>query len=341
MKKLSFKSFLAMFAFLVFFSACQQDENDAVTPTNPQATTNSLNIMTTNEGNRSSTSNTDSDSTSYDDCFQIVFPITINYPDGSSEAVNSEEELDQKMIAWFEANMDAEDFPTIAFPINVTVNGEAQQVANDEALCDLLHECYGDDDWEGEPGDDDWDDIDVDVYVCYELVYPVTVQAEDGTQTTIDSEDEFETFVMDLFENIDTTQAEPEFPDFDFVYPITVTQNEETITVNSEEELEALEEACGCPEIGDIGEHGDCLEIQFPIQLQNPDGTTESVDSEEALYAFLDAYFEANPNAEEGPELVYPITVAEEDGTTHTVANEDAFEALLVEKCFGDDDDNG
>ena len=79
----------------------------------------------------------------FEDCFEIVFPITINLPDGTSVVANSYEECEEIFEAWEEQHPDSDEEPEIAFPIKVTLeDGTEKTVSSEEELEDLFDDCY-------------------------------------------------------------------------------------------------------------------------------------------------------------------------------------------------------
>ncbi len=310
-------SFLFFIGVLFFLAACQK-END-VSPRN-ENTDNAFSIMARiNIGNAGSNNLSSSDSSDFDECFKIVFPIQINFPNETTVLVANDEEFIQILEEWYNANVNPEDFPRIAYPLMVQFeNGTSQEVKSEEEFCDLLFECFG--------GQEHWDE-----YECFEYVFPITIIA-DGVETTLSDEDAYIEFLDKLFDSIYTSEDATDFMDslfYTFKYPITVILEGEPILIHSDEELDALYIDCACPEI----ELSDCLELKYPVQIKFPDDSVTSVNSEEELDNLIEDFIEANPFAKEAPELVYPITVVDEDGIEHNVESEDAFEALVDEKC--------
>ena len=75
----------------------------------------------------------------YEFCFDLVFPITVELPDGTSQVANDYEELDEIIFTWFENNPSSEEFPTFTFPIEVDFgDGDVVTVNNEEELEEAL-----------------------------------------------------------------------------------------------------------------------------------------------------------------------------------------------------------
>jgi len=321
---------LILLAFTVVFSSCSKDESNEV---NPQIENNEANnfaqLLTTPNDNDD---DIDDGIESFEDCFTINYPITVSIPGGDDQIANSEEELCDIFDTWYEANQDdLTEYPTIQFPISVTLaDGSTTSVNNEEELCDLFIECYGDDDWDDDDGDWGDDDGDWEDDFCFDYVYPLTIEMEDGSTMEIASEEDWYT----VFDSLGTYQY------FTLVYPINIELTDGTlVTINSEEEFEPILEDC----IGEIPGPGDCdstdleicFEFAFPMSIGLPDGSTITANSDEELFTAIEDYYEQNPNSTEEPELLYPVNVVLEDGTPLTLNSEEELIALL-EECFGD-----
>ena len=74
----------------------------------------------------------------FSDCFEIVYPISLNLPDGSTATVNNDEELE----ATFE-EVDEEDDVTLVYPISLTLTADNSTVVvnNDDEVDAILDDC--------------------------------------------------------------------------------------------------------------------------------------------------------------------------------------------------------
>ena len=162
-------------------------------------------------------------------CFDLVFPITINLPGGTSQVANDYEEMDSIFFAWFENNPNATDFPTLAYPIQVELeDGEIVEVNSEDELGALFETCFDD--------GDDWGE-------CFVFNYPLTIVFPDETTAEVHSDDELGQVVEAWYEANPTSMEDPTLQ-----FPVDVTTAEgEVLTINNEEELDALFEDCfGC-----------------------------------------------------------------------------------------------
>jgi len=324
LKKLA-KATMILLAVITIFSSCSKDES--VTP-EPQAQNAEGNFLTLATNNGSATVNN-----SMEDCFAINYPIGVNIPGEGIVSVNSEEELWEEIMAFFETldeedfeDWNEDDFPTMVFPITVTTeDGTVLSVADDEQLCDLYHECYGDEEGEFDP-DVEWEDP------CFTFDYPISLSDGNGNIVTVNDESEWET----VFEN------GGEYDYFEIVFPLNVILTDGTAqTIEDEEGIEALYEDCFGGQWEDPEDCDStyieelCFEFVYPINIELPDGSSVSVSDEENLFTTIYEFYEENPDSDEDPTLTYPIDVVLEDGTTATVNNEDELEEVF-EECLGD-----
>ena len=341
-----------MLVLLATFVACDQTALQDLQPQD-QARENTIGVLglrnavnTTNSASRSDDVDEDGDGdedTELDECFEFVFPIEIVFPDGSTQVANNDDEIDEILEQWFDQNENTEDFPTLAFPIDITrPDGSTVTINSEEELEAIFEECYeehelecDEDDWGYDDDEEDYDDEDYDDYdeeydeiTCIEIVFPITVQYPDGSTHIAEDEDSLFDLFEDWFEAYDDDSLET-YPTF--IFPIEVIVEDSTIILNSEEELEDLEDELEC--FDEFWE--DCFEILFPITINLPDGTSVVANSYEECDEIFENWFDQNPDSEEEPEIAYPFDVELEDGTIETINNDEEFEALF-DTCYED-----
>ena len=229
----------ALSLLLLFFTACEQD---SLTTAETELTSTEL---TTSIALRS-------DSTVYGlhrrgmlgrlGCFDLVYPVGITFPDGTTAEVADFDVLTTAVSDWIAANPDVEGAPTFVFPIDLTDEaGELISVPDQDSLRALARTCRGafSDGHRGRGGREHRGDGGG-CNSCYTISYPVTVQFPDGT--TAEAADR--NALRDLTR--EWKQANPaatERPTY--VFPITVTLEDGTTqTVASAEELTALRDSC-------------------------------------------------------------------------------------------------
>jgi len=167
--------------------------------------------------------------------------------------------------------------------------------------------------------------------ICFDLIFPVTVIFLNDSTITAEDEEELRTALRRW--KVANPDAE-ERPEFEF--PVQVERrNGNVLTIDTQREFMRLVRSCP-PNRGPRGPRGgfhqpkECFDLIFPVTISFPDGSTTTVEDNEALREALRAWKEANPDAEERPEFVFPIDVILEDGTTKTIESAEAFRELLA-----------
>ncbi len=85
----------------------------------------------------------------FEPCFSIVFPITVNFPDGSSESYDDKESLKAAVRAWKEANGRTGERPEVVFPLTVAYDdGSTATAESREELRALKETCQEESDEE-------------------------------------------------------------------------------------------------------------------------------------------------------------------------------------------------
>ncbi|MEM1319654.1 MAG: hypothetical protein AAGG75_05320 [Bacteroidota bacterium] len=169
-------------------------------------------------------------------CYELVFPITIDFADSSSATVNSYEELIEAIRSYKEANPDATEKPALSYPIEViNEDGELIAINNREELRELRRACpknfFG---TKGHRGHRKR------ACACFRLVYPLTLQFPDGSTADATDRAELKSLVRTWkAENPDATER-PEL-----VFPIDVLMEDgTTMSVDSKEALRELKQSC-------------------------------------------------------------------------------------------------
>lgn len=173
-------------------------------------------------------------------CYELVFPVTIQFSDSTTTEVGSYEELKQAIREWYQANGGKPrpwHHPTLVLPIQVINDaGEVITVETREELRELRELCHASLGGNGGHGGGHHGDGGP----CFTLVFPVTLQFADSTQVTVNSKEEMRQAIHTWKENHPDQKARPEF-----VFPITVALRDGTeVIINSREELRALKEDC-------------------------------------------------------------------------------------------------
>ena len=165
-------------------------------------------------------------------CYELVYPVTVAFPDGTSQEVNDGAELKDAIKSWRMENPDVNGRPHLEFPYEiVTENGELITVETIAQKRLLKLKCKaqmgnGPHGHLGKP--------------CFRVVYPITIIFPDETTEEVNSRRDLK-FTLRLWKK-DNPDVE-ERPVIDF--PITVMfEDETTQVVESKEELIQLKKDC-------------------------------------------------------------------------------------------------
>lgn len=177
-------------------------------------------------------------------CYELVFPVTLVLPDGTSAEVNSYDEVKQTLRTYFEANgggprRNHGQHPHISFEFPISVvsqDGELITVSSQEELRVLREECGG-----GTFGNHGPQGHGENGLTCFEIVFPITIQFPDGTTAEATDRHALRQLIRTWRENNPGATTRPRI-----VFPITVKMDDDgsLVTVNSREELRQLKEDC-------------------------------------------------------------------------------------------------
>lgn len=322
LKRISKLSFLFVVAIALAFVSCEKEGIDEL----------SDNFITSNAEVRTSGDEMEASGESSfvrqrgnrGGCFELVYPVTISFSDGSTVEVNSREEAREAKRVFKTANPDAEGRPTLVFPIQITQDDMTVDIADAEALEAVKEACPrggrggGKKGGKGNRGK------------CFQPVFPVTLSFPDGTSQEVADKDAAKEAVMTWKEANPDAEDRPSIA---FPYDVLL-KDSTTMTLTSEEDLDALKETCKGSR-GDRGGRGEsCFEINYPVSITINGGEAIAINERSEIRDALRAWKEANADATERPEvaLVFPITVTLEDETTSTLNSQEELDALK-ESC--------
>ena len=206
---------------------------------------------------------------------------------------------------------------------------------------------------------DEDDDGDYDVfeewgnYMCFDLQFPIQITMPDDSQVSVGNEDELFEAVDLYYEMSDEYDGLPEIN-----FPINIVfyfenengnEQQEVIEIESYEELEMYFDECTEEDNNGWDDESwfeiDCVDLVYPISIENPEGDIIYVESEYYLHEYIDQYYQ-NCNSDDCGDfsLVYPLTVeyySETNDQTQilTINSEEELQELLDEYCYDDDDD--
>tara|TARA_B100001250_G_scaffold39182_1_gene31193 strand:+ start:776 stop:1645 length:870 start_codon:yes stop_codon:yes gene_type:complete len=156
-------------------------------------------------------------------CFDFVFPITFNMPDGSAITVASDDEESwTELKLWYDDDPDTDQKPILQFPIDINFEGDITiTVITEEELDRAYVSCKREKDYEG--------------FDCGQLVLPASYSMADGSTITVENESGYQAIR-------DWQEANPDAGgEVTLAYPFDMTFKdadgiEITITINNDDE---------------------------------------------------------------------------------------------------------
>ena len=310
-------NWLLCFAVVFFMASCKNStvedvnalENELTNLNSNKSLTSQLHQIYSGPAISARTSMFDSQEKE-EECFEFIYPISFILPDGSEITINNEEDWDE-LDLWYEENEGSDGGPEIKYPFSISLDGSTFDVNNEIdfleiiylviSICGEIHEDYDEE--------------------CFEFIYPISFILPDGSEITINNEEDWDELDLWYEENKDS-EEEPEV-----VYPFDVIFDDDEIkTIHNEEELEGLEEYCYEKDYDEDYDE-ECFEFIYPISFILPDGSEITINNEED-WDELDLWYEENKDSEEEPEVVYPFDVIFDDDEIKTINNEEELEAL-------------
>ncbi len=168
-------------------------------------------------------------------CYELVFPISIQFPDNTTLAVNSYEELKAGIKAWKEANDPKSGRPQFVFPFSVINDkGETIVVSSEEDFKALREACPQ----AKHPGHKGHFKRGLN---CFDLVFPVTLTFPDSSELIVNSKDELKEALITWH------KANPKVknhPVLKFPFTVTLKSDGSSVTVSTKEDLHQLKESC-------------------------------------------------------------------------------------------------
>ena len=262
-------------------------------------------------------------------CFYLVFPVTFEMPDGSTITVETDDESGwSDLKSWYDNSGAVIERPSIQYPVDIIFKTEESEttitIDNAEEMNSAKEECR-----EVFEENQEWD-----VKRCFVFVFPITFEMPDGSTITVETDDESGWSGLESWYNNDENEAEPSLQ-----YPVDIVleteEGEETVTINSEGDMNSVEEACrGELEEYDEENEVECFEYVFPITFEMPDGSTITVEDEEGWF-LLRRWYEENIETDGEPSLQYPVDIIleTEDGESTITINNGAEMDVVYDNC--------
>lgn len=284
-------------------------------------------------------------------CFDFVFPITLEYNNGTQISVTSFDGL-LNIINQENSNFYLDG---IVFPFQIDKNGEILTVNNENEFHALIDDCG-------------LSTIDDSLYMfdCYEIVYPFSVVMQNNETVVITSQQAY----FDLISSPNSNSANYVV---DFVFPISLSGDGENIVINNIFELSYQLSLCDytdciCPAVyapvcvqdenfiyisydneclaicagytsADFIDCGDnssgdfsngldtCFSINYPVIIENQNNLVTVNSSSELIQNW-------SPNQTVIPNFNYPIDVIFlSQGITVSINGQSEFLQLISENC--------
>ena len=191
------------------------------------------------------------------DCVDLVYPITIQSPEGENLSFEDENSLIDHIENWYGNNPDSDLEFELIFPISVEYFSETNDqlesliIYSEEEMEEYIEEyCIEDQDDDGEDdnGDDTDDGDDEDIfydYTCGEVIFPISIEDPNGVVFNSDNEESLLEYIEQWFIDNNCNNVDCD-DDFEVVYPISITYESGndliTMAIQSEEMLEEMNE---------------------------------------------------------------------------------------------------
>ena len=168
-------------------------------------------------------------------CFEIVFPLSIKFEDGTVAEVADYEDLKETAKAWKEDNPNATQRPTLVFPIEIMdSDGEMISIGDRMELREVVIACKRDFYQTHRPHHMHHK------HRCFRLVFPLSLTFPDGTTVVAEDRRDAKQLLRTWKINNPGSTDRPVI-----VFPVDVYMRDGTITtVDSKEALRALKEDC-------------------------------------------------------------------------------------------------
>ena len=239
-------------------------------------------------------------------CFDIVFPVTVIYPDKTTKEVASQDAYMTLIKSWKEANPESKERPTLAFPFEVTLeDGSTATIENEDGLKTLAMSCRP----QGGPKGGICGG-------CFTPVFPVTISFPDGTSKVAASATDFKA-QLDAWRA--ANKSATGHPQITFPYSVKLKLDSSIVVLKNADDLKALMAACK----EERPHRPSCFSVVFPVTIVYPGGKEESATDQKDFVTKVRAWRTANPTATGRPEMKFPLTVKFTDGTTKVVSSKE------------------
>lgn len=162
------------------------------------------------------------------DCFQLIFPVSVEMPNGTIITGDNQESLNDAIKSWQETHPDFNAKYAFVYPLQITYvdKDELFTINTLEELLAAKKKCEKDS-WTDKP--------------CFKLIYPVSVEMPDGSIITEDSKESLNDAIKIWYENHPDSNNK-----FELQYPVEINYigKDFILTITSEEEMIDAKKDC-------------------------------------------------------------------------------------------------
>jgi len=213
MKKFASKGFqiIGLCAIMLIALSCQQDGLDL----------------------NSKTKLRDGDEKVYDKlpCLELIYPVTIEFPDGSTTEVADGKEWHEALREWKENHPDSDLKRALQYPVEIKYkDGDIYTVNSKEEMARFKQGCR----------DDRPTDGDRDKRLCFKIIFPVTIEFPDDSSEEVADRKEWHLVIKEWKENHPDSDARPSLQ-----YPVDIEfRGGHVYTVTSDEDMAKAKKRC-------------------------------------------------------------------------------------------------
>ncbi|MGK0391653.1 MAG: hypothetical protein ACI94Y_004420 [Maribacter sp.] len=162
-------------------------------------------------------------------CFELIYPVSYNMPDGTVITGNNKEEIWAPIKIWYEANPDSEEKPTLQYPVDLIFDeGTEKTIESEEEMKWAKKGCKGK------------KDKDKEYESCLDLVFPASFDMPDNSVLTANDEKDMWTAIKAWYEVNPNAEEKPALQ-----YPVDVVFEDGNIaTINNKEEMIIAKKNC-------------------------------------------------------------------------------------------------
>ena len=161
------------------------------------------------------------------DCITLTYPVTVDFPDGSSVTANDVDELIAALRTYHASADTTDGHPTFVYPLTITIRDSTFDVNSQEELKRAIKLCKPD-----RPGHGN--------RPCFSIVYPLTIEFPNGRTLEVANRKEYREALRRWKSNNPDSTERPVI-----VFPIEIEYEDGTIEIiNSAEDLAMAKEEC-------------------------------------------------------------------------------------------------